>query len=166
MSNTTASEILASLDTSLKGAWGDVIRLGQISIEDQEFLALYDNLKDRQAFVEEMAAKIKNLMNTVASERYFRWRTEERFYVYMSFRFGKPIEASLHSLGEASGSSWHDLHYAALHWQRMEKMNERTGRKGGEIHYSIMAYSPHTGQIRKLDQVEIDAALSTTPKAG
>jgi len=60
---------------------------------------------------------------------------------------------------EASGSSWHNLPFAASHWQRVEKYRDKPGRKGLGIYYSIAAYDPQTGKLRKVEQVEIDKAL-------
>jgi hypothetical protein len=44
----------------------------------------------------------------------------------------------------------------------MEKMRDRPGRKGGPIYYSIMAYNPETGKLRRVEQVEVAKALPET----
>lgn len=155
----TIAEIFAEFDAGLTQAYKAVNALGACSLEDQEFLDLYEKLKDRQAFAEQAVSTLEALSFRIGAERHHQWSTQERYYVYISGRFGQTFEPSLDALKEASGSSWHNLPFAAAHWQTVEKYRDRPGRKGGPIYYSIMAYDPQTGRLRKVEQAEIDKAL-------
>jgi hypothetical protein len=156
-------QLMSTLDASLATAFRTLEALRMVSVDERPLLDLSKALASTELLVGDLKTSLRGLIDTIVAERYYRWRTQERYYVYISFRFNEERAPSMHALGEASGSSWHDLHFAALHWQRMEQMNERPGRKGGVIHYAIMAYNPESGQIRKVEQSEIDAALKEKP---
>lgn len=159
-------ELLDEFDAGLNAAWKALNDLHKVSVENIDLLDLYKKLEGREAYLATMQSQIRGLSFKIGAERHHRWATAERFYVYVSERYGKPVEASLDALGEASGGSWHDLQFAAKHWQRMEEsaLKPNPHRKGRASRYWIMGYSPNTGQIRKLDQAEIDAALKASPK--
>jgi len=154
----TIAETLAEFDAGLNQAYRAVNTLGACSLEDQEFLDLYEKLKDRQMFAASMATTLEALSFRIGAERHHKWLVSERYYVYVSGRYGQTIEPSVGALKDAHGT-WHNLPFAAAHWQTMEKMRDKPNRKGGPIYYSIMAYSPETGKLRKVEQAEIDKAL-------
>ena len=155
----TTAETFATFDAGLTMAYKAVNALGASSLEDQEFLDLYEKLKDRQTFAAQVATILEALSFRIGAERHHKWATQERYYVYTSGRFGQTFEPSLDALRDASGSSWHNLPFAAAHWQTVEKYRDRPDRKGKPIYYSIMAYSPETGKLRKVEQAAIDKAL-------
>ena len=155
----TIAETFATFDAGLTMAYKAVNALGASSLEDQEFLDLYEKLKDRQTFAAQVATILEALSFRIGAERHHKWSVQERYYVYISGRYGQTFEPSLDALKEASGSSWHNLPFAASHWQRVEKYRDKPGRKGLGIYYSIAAYDPQTGKLRKVEQVEIDKAL-------
>ena len=154
----TIAETFADFDAGLTMAYKAVNALGACSLEDQEFLDLYDKLKDRQTFAAQVATILEALSFKIGAERHHKWSVQERYYVYISGRFGQTFEPSLDALKDADGS-WHNLPFAAVHWQRVEKYRAKPGRKGGPIYYSIMAYDPQTGKLRKVEQAAIDKAL-------
>jgi hypothetical protein len=155
-------ELLEAFDAGMGAAWKALNALKLVSVDNVDLLDLYKKFEHREACLRDMETQMRDLSFAIGAQRHHLWATSDRFYVYVSERYGKPVEASLGSLGEASGSSWHDLHFAAKHWQRMEEASLRPSphRKGEPARYWIMAYSPNTGQIRKLTQAEIDAALA------
>lgn len=155
-------ELLAVFDSGLAEAFRAINELGKVSIEDVDLLDLYAGLEDRVKMLSTMKSLLEGLHFKIGAERHHRWATSERFYVYISERYGKAVEASLTALGEASGSPWHDLRFAAKHWKRMEEDSLRPNlhRRGEPPRYWIMAYDPNTGRIRKVDRAEIDAALA------
>ena len=158
----TIAETFADFDAGLTQAYKAVNALSTCSLEDQEFLDLYEKLKDRQTFAAQVATILEALSFKIGAERHHKWATQERFFVYISGRFGQTFEPSLDALKEASGSSWHNLPFAASHWQTVEKYRDRPDRKGKPIYYAIMAYDPQTGKLRRVEQVEIDKALLET----
>jgi hypothetical protein len=155
----TIAETFATFDAGLTMAYKAVNALGASSLEDQEFLDLYEKLKDRQTFAAQVATILEALSFRIGAERHHKWSVQERYYVYISGRYGQTFEPSLDALRDASGSSWHNLPFAAAHWQTVEKYRDKPGRKGPGIYYSIAAYDPQTGKLRKVEQVEIDKAL-------
>lgn len=159
-------ELLDSFDAGLNMAWKALNELKLVSVENTDLLDLYKKFEQREAYLSDMRSQMRGLSFAIGAERHHRWATSERYYVYVSERYGDAVEASLGALGEASAGSWHDLHFAAKHWQRMEEVSLKPNphRKGRASRYWIMAYDPHTGQIRKVAQAEIDAALKETSK--
>ena len=160
----TIAETFADFDAGLTMAYKAVNALGACSLEDQEFIDLHEKLKDRLPFVAAMSDTLEALSFRISAQRHHKWATQERYYVYTSGRFGQTFEPSLDALRDASGSSWHNLPFAAAHWQTVEKYRDRPDRKGKPIYYSIMAYSPETGKLRKVEQAEIDKALEEEKK--
>lgn len=161
----TPKELLDEFDAGLASAWKALNALKLVSVDNVDLLDLYKKFEQREACLRDMENQMRALSFIIGAERHHRWRTAERYYVYISERYGDPVEASLGALGEASGSSWHDLHFAAKHWQRMEAISDKPNphRRGVPSRHSIMAYDPNTGQIRKVAQEEINAALAKAP---
>lgn len=158
----TPKELLEAFDANLNTAWKALNDLHKVSVENVDLLDLHKALEGREAYLSTMLSQMRGLSIKIGAERHHRWATSERYYVYISERYGDPVEASLDALGEASGSSWHDLHFAAKHWRHMEENSQKPNphRRGKPSRYSIMAYDPNTGQIRKVTQTEIDTALA------
>jgi hypothetical protein len=71
----TIAETVAEFDAGLTQAYKAVNALGACSLEDQEFLDLYEKLKDRQAFAAQVATILEALSFRIGAERHHKWST-------------------------------------------------------------------------------------------
>lgn|SRR3990167_115934 len=127
----------------------------------EDALKVYERLRFLGGLADDLVARLKVLHEIISMERALVSSVSERFYVYCCAVGDQQVELSLRVLSEASGSMWHDLAFAARHWQRMNSIGAHPKLSSTPIRsYAVMGYNCLSGTLRRVEQAEIDAALT------
>lgn len=155
-------ESLELLQSALAGVYKIINELKIEAAPNQDPLELYRKLDFIGVTINDIQTQFQNFKFTVGLHGAVSFHLSDRYYVYISERYGKTNLPSIYALQDANGP-WHDLGFAVKHWRRMTDNNEKNKSKGrGSIKYAIMRYQPKFGNLVEVpieDIQKVEAAL-------
>jgi len=149
-------ESLELLQSALASVYKIINELKIEAAPNQDPLELYRKLDFIGTTINDIQTQFQNFKFMVGLHGAVSYHLSDRYYVYISERYGKTNSPSIYALQDANGP-WHDLDFAVKHWRHMTEINERNKLKPGRgsIKYAIMRYQPKFGNLVEVPIEEI-----------